>query len=392
MKTPREKRAWRGILHFRSLAQLVNLQSEPKIEAHGATCRIALLGGLSVKRAGQSASRFSPKVGALLGYLALRSGPQPREHLVELFWPDMEIEAGRDNLSTTLVALRRQLEPPGIARSAVLVANHSQVGLNPAAVATDVAEFERLVDQAAGEPAPERRIALLASAVDLYRGDLLPGYYQDWAIREMERLQGRLIEALDRLAGDQERLGDPAASAETTARRLAADPYSEEAHESYIRRLLEAGRPAAARDAYSRFSVLFEAEFGAPPDRETCRAIEQMLAKSSPADFGAGAEPARRAAARGATHRRNGGGPGAASRLETDETPQPAPPPVWISRLFGRRDEMARLSALLLPAKNAPHGPEAPASASRLVTITGAGGVGKTRLAAEFARVALERG
>lgn len=351
-----------------------------------------MLGGLRVTRAGQSTSRFTPKVGALLGYLALHPGLQPREQLIEQFWPDMEIEAGRDNLSTSLVALRRQLEPPGIARGAILIANHSQVGLNSAALATDVAEFERLVDEAAGETTAERRANLLTSAIDLYRGDLLPGYYQDWAIREMERLQGRLIEALDRLAGDQERLGNTAAAVEITGRRLVADPYSEEVHASYVRRLLAAGRPAAARDAYSRFSILFEEEFGAPPNREICQAIERMLQKASPTDFNVLSGPGARAAGRSAIRRQNGAGARAESRVETEEIPQPAAPPVWISRLFGRQNEMARLSALLMPAKDAPGGPEGTPGACRLVTITGAGGVGKTRLAAEFARVALERG
>src|SRR3569832_1147505 len=74
----------------------------------------------------------STKNGAVLVYLAYyHQKPVFREAVTELFWPDAEIEAGRNNLRVALNSLRHQLEPPGVATGAVLVANRIHLFLNP---------------------------------------------------------------------------------------------------------------------------------------------------------------------------------------------------------------------------------------------------------------------
>jgi DNA-binding SARP family transcriptional activator len=79
-------------------------------------CRIELLGGLRVYQTDRLITRFlTHKVGGLLAYLALQLGKrQPREVLVELFWPGEETGAGRRSLRVALASLRKQLEPPGV--------------------------------------------------------------------------------------------------------------------------------------------------------------------------------------------------------------------------------------------------------------------------------------
>src|SRR5579871_5165110 len=106
--------------------------------------QIELLGGLRVRRAESLITRFrTQKAGALLGYLAYHAqNAHPREELLELLWPDLDLPAGRNNLSTILSSLRHQLEPPGIPAGAVLCADRFTLGLNPDAIRTDVAEFE----------------------------------------------------------------------------------------------------------------------------------------------------------------------------------------------------------------------------------------------------------
>ena len=106
-------------------------------------------------------SRFrTRRAGSLLAYLAfyLRR-PHPREQLMELLWPECPPAAARDNLSRALSSLRHQLEPPGVAAGAVLVADRASVQLNPAVCRTDVAEFEEAC------AAAERAEAAIAGAL-----------------------------------------------------------------------------------------------------------------------------------------------------------------------------------------------------------------------------------
>ena len=81
---------------------------------------IQLLGGLRAQRSGEGPAppltRFRvQKAGALLAYLAYYiHRPQPREILIELFWPEDDLEVARHKLSVALSFLRQDLEPPGI--------------------------------------------------------------------------------------------------------------------------------------------------------------------------------------------------------------------------------------------------------------------------------------
>src|SRR5690349_2480289 len=109
-----------------------------------ARCRIELLGGLRVLQGGRAVTRFrTEKTAALLGYLAYHLDRRhPRETLIELLWPEDDQDTSRHKLSVALSSLRQELEPPGVADGAVLVAERHSVGLSPAAVTTDVVEFE----------------------------------------------------------------------------------------------------------------------------------------------------------------------------------------------------------------------------------------------------------
>src|ERR1051326_5283858 len=101
--------------------------------------RIELLGRLRVTQGEHVISRFrARRTGALLAYLAYYlDRPHPRELLIDLLWPGSEPSTGRSNLRRELTSLRRQLEPPGVPASAVLVANRDTVQLSPAACTTD---------------------------------------------------------------------------------------------------------------------------------------------------------------------------------------------------------------------------------------------------------------
>jgi DNA-binding SARP family transcriptional activator len=163
--------------------------------------RVELLGGLRLVQEERVITRFrTHKFGALLGYLAYHlQQVHSREVLIELLWPDCQPSVGRQRLSLALSSLRRQLEPPGIPFGGVLQADRFNVGLNPQAMTTDVAEFEaalRFVAQSGGNG---ERLTSLQQAVELYQGVLLPGYYEEWVLLEQQRLAEQHLQALQQL-------------------------------------------------------------------------------------------------------------------------------------------------------------------------------------------------
>src|SRR5882724_9358544 len=109
--------------------------------------RVEMLGRLVVRQGSREIRRFrTQKTAALLAYLAFyKQRSHPRDVLIELFWPDRALEAARSNLSVALNALRHQLEEPGTPIGAILIADRSQVRLNPSAFTTDVEAFDSLL-------------------------------------------------------------------------------------------------------------------------------------------------------------------------------------------------------------------------------------------------------
>ena len=141
--------------------------------------RITFLGGVHATREGKTLSRFErSRVVALLARLALfPKRTHPREELVELLWPEVELDVARVRLRHTLRTLRQPLEA-GLPVGSVLVADRTSIRINPDALTTDVAEFERAVAQKD-----------LTTARTLYAGELLPGLWDDWIVEERYRLE-----------------------------------------------------------------------------------------------------------------------------------------------------------------------------------------------------------
>src|SRR5260370_26495982 len=106
-------------------------------------CRIELFGGLRVREADRLITRFQTrKTGALLAYLAFYcQRAHPRELLIDILWPEDDIDSARQKLRLALTSLRRQLEPPGVSPGTVIMAGRATVHLNPAAVTTDQTQF-----------------------------------------------------------------------------------------------------------------------------------------------------------------------------------------------------------------------------------------------------------
>jgi predicted ATPase/DNA-binding SARP family transcriptional activator len=331
------------------------------------SCRIQLLGELRVTFAGEETPRaVTRKIGGLLGYLAcFLHRAHSRDALIELFWPESDLEAGRASLRGALPLLRRLLEPlspdEASASSLLLVVDRQTVRLDPARVTTDVAEFERDLQAAARATSPAEAVALWEQAVSRYGGELLAGYYEPWVLAERKRLANACVRALRRLATARSQQGDLAGAIEAARRAVQVDPLGEAAHYDLIRYCAAAGQIAAARRHYLEMERRLKAELGVPPSQslsDLLDAGERSRVSLVPAP--------------------------AVSRSPDRVTP--APPlslpslPVPLTPFFGREEEIAQVRAMLEGAD------------TRLVTLTGLGGTGKTRLALEVARRLQEQG
>jgi predicted ATPase len=203
--------------------------------------RIQLLGGLRATRGNAVIAQFpSRPIAMLLALLALQ--PQrrhSREELIELLWPGVELDVGRNRLRQVLSTLRRLLEPPDVPPDSVLVADRQTVGLNADAVASDAREFEQLLRQGA-----------TAQALDCYRGDLLPGFLDEWVEDERLRLSALYERAVAR---SQQRLSESGGAARVQSNESRAG-RGEDASEH------TAERASASRSLPSYVSVFFDRE------------------------------------------------------------------------------------------------------------------------------------
>jgi DNA-binding SARP family transcriptional activator len=163
--------------------------------------RIDLLGGLRVQCGERGVTRFpTQKTGGLLAYLAYYDRhPHPREALIEQLWPEIDLDAARASLRVALSSLRHLLDPPGAPDGTLLIASRAALSLDPSAFTTDIAEFEAALQAAARIDRAVERAGLLSRAIDLYRGELLPGHRGDWILTERQHLAEERLQALQQL-------------------------------------------------------------------------------------------------------------------------------------------------------------------------------------------------
>jgi len=141
--------------------------------------RLRLLGAVEAFDGMQRIQRFpSRAVAALLARLALApERAHAREELVELLWPGVALDVGRNRLRQALSTLKSLLEPAGQAGGAVLHADRLAVRVVPGTLGCDALDFER-----------QLRAGQRAEAQVLWGGEFMPGYYDEWIADERQRL------------------------------------------------------------------------------------------------------------------------------------------------------------------------------------------------------------
>jgi non-specific serine/threonine protein kinase len=207
------------------------------------------------------------------------------------------------------------------------------------------------VDVLAFDAAVARKTpADLERAISLYRGILLEGCNEEWVAQDREVRQQECLRALQNLAATAAQAGNHEASAAYWRRAVTLGPLWEAARRGLMEALIGTGDSNEALDVYRAYvRQLRREDPKAAPDAETTALYRRLLAA------------ARRSA----------------DNAAAQHTEAPTAPAVTgylphaLTSIVGREDERLEVAALL--------------QRSRLVTLTGPGGIGKTRLAIEVA-------
>lgn len=258
--------------------------------------RVRLLGGFEVWAEDRQVGGFeSQKVRALLAYLICnRRRSFSRDHLAGLLWPDRSPEATRHALRQAIYNLRTTL--PGDGSAAPLLINHAEIGWNPAADCwLDVEAFEEA--HLRGMERATVDLQHLSTAAQLYRGELLAGFFvkdspgfEEWMLTEQVRLREAALEALRRLIESYRRRGEHRFALHYARRLVAIEPLSEEAQRELIRLFALLGQRNRALAQYEELVGRLRGELGVEPLAETRALYESILAEAIE-DAGAPEEP-----------------------------------------------------------------------------------------------------
>jgi len=317
-----------------------------------------MLGTFQLRNEEHVISRFrTRRVGLLLAYLAYYAGKShDRAEVAEMLWPEGDPDKMSANLRQALASLRRQIEVPPVPSGGIIRSQNNTLTIDPAHVTTDVAEFEQSLSAAWKQTDPAQRRTDLEHAVALYRGALLPGFGEEWVMRERARLEDIYVHALRTLAESAQEEGHFARAIDALHRSLAIDPYNESMHAEVMRIHLEAGQPDLALEHYKDVEHRLADELGMAPDealrvmaRKAKRAISEHTKPLAPL-----ASPAQ--------------APVAAVRL-----------PAQLTRLFGHQSTQAELVE------------DFSRHDAGFVTLLGPAGAGKTTLAIAVARQLAEK-
>lgn len=245
--------------------------------------QIHLFGKFSVRHDDRPATGFDAyKEQELLSYLLLhRNRPHSRETLAGLLWGDASTEKSKKYLRQALWHIQAALEArPG--GGAVLSVEHDWVQLNAGvALWLDVEMFERtfmLVQDRRGADLDAERLGALQAAVQIYRGDLLEGWYQDWCLYERERLQNIYLVMLDKLMCFCEAQGKFELGLHYGSLVLRYDRAHERTHRQLMTFHYLSGDRTAALRQFERCAAALREELGVRPDKRTAALYHKIRA------------------------------------------------------------------------------------------------------------------
>jgi DNA-binding SARP family transcriptional activator len=286
---------------------------------------------------------------SLVKLLALASGHQlHREQVMDLLWPDLHRIAASNNLRQALHCARQALVPASPAGSRYLASQDESLMLCPGgSLWVDVEAFEQAASTARGS----RELAAYEAALILYAGELLPtDHYEEWAEQHRRRLRETYLSLLLGVAHLHEERADYDSAAEALRRVTSEEPTREEAHVGLMRLYALSGSKGEALAQYVELEETLLRELGTEPAASS-RTIREQIAK--------GRFRLQQASSFGSPPKKP---PGAGKHNL----------PVARTSFVGKQREIVESKREL--------------AMTRLLTLTGVGGSGKTRLALEIAR------
>ncbi len=320
--------------------------------------KLTLLGPPSIELDGVPVNLNRQKALAILSYLAVTETPQRRATLTTMFWPEDPPARARSSLRRDLSILNKALN------GAWLEIDRTTVDLKRTDLWLDVHHFTRCLAACSdhghtADAVCSACLPALQEAVDVVHGDFMTGFtlagcpaFDEWQFFEGEALRQQYASALSRLirgymAQDEERAALPLAR-----RWVALDPLHEPAQRALMRLYAKTDQRSAALRQYRLCAETLADELGVPPAPETTALYTRILtADESPSTATILELPTQ------ATP------PPSAANAPSNNLPTPATP--FVGRVEALTETIKRLSDPLC----------------RLLTITGPGGIGKTRLA-----------
>lgn len=311
------------------------------------TLMLNLLGAPTIIKGGVTQQVKTRKVLGLLAYLATTNQVHSRPSLVTLLWPDKESHKAQSSLRHALSTLKKALG------SGYLDIQRHTAGLSPEAnITIDVVTFRQLLSTKAGEA----QLANYERAIELYQDDFLAGFglpdsvaFDEWLYYEKEALRqlyGYALERVVALSIEQKQFQKAVMYAGLW---VAFDPIHEEAHRVLMRLYAQTGLRSTALQQFELCKRVLWEQLGLEPESETRAVYAAILANDEPTKKSARVKGKKEARVLG-------------------NLPRPGTP------FVGRHDELQKLSTMLADPN------------CHLLTLTGLGGTGKTRLAYQLAK------
>jgi len=291
------------------------------------TPRISLLGSFELEINGKALRLPTRKAEGLLAYLVLHRSVQSRERIASLFWGDSPDELARRSLRTALSALRKELG------ESFIITDRETIQLNP--------EFPIWVDVHEMEMQAKEILAGNQHASidpDLYRSDLLRDVYDDWVLEEREHYRKLFINSLLQHIQTLKTNGEYTRAIPLAQKIISIDPANEYAYQHLIFCQHALGNRSEALKSYEEASRRLMEELGVEPSRDMVALYEQVR-KSTDGE--------------------------SAFNFAKSNLPNP------LTSFIGREHEIKTLTQIF--------------ETTRLLTLTGVGGCGKTRLSIQLA-------
>ncbi|SCG76935.1 BTAD domain-containing putative transcriptional regulator [Micromonospora coxensis] len=314
--------------------------------------RFGVLGEIAVwTSGGEPVTVPGLKVRALLADLLVHEGrPVSADRLIEDLWGDQPPGNALGALQTKVSQLRRALEAGEAGGRALVESGDAGYRLRTSAEAIDAVRFTALLARSRAQPEPTRRAATLTEALALWRGSPYADFSDErFARQAAERLNDQYLAALEEQVEARLDLGEHHLLAGELADLVARHPWRERLRAAHLRALYASGRQRDALAAYEQFRRQLRDELGIDPGQELAE-LHRAILRQDPA-----LQP-----------------PAPPSTPARTNLPAPLLPGPY-GGLIGRDEAVEAVRECL--------------TSGRLVTLTGLGGVGKTRLALEAARL-----